>query len=86
MAEIVELGTISARGQVAIPVSIRKEMGLEEGSRVLFFLEQDTLLLKKVSSQSWEEVTRPLRQAKKKIREDQVDDMIHSMRKRGALR
>jgi len=82
MAELVELGRMSSRGQIAIPVDIRKEMGLEEGSRVLFFLEDDTLLVKKVAAQTWEEVTRPLRLAKKKIRQNQVNALIHRMRKK----
>ncbi len=81
MAEHVDLGTISSRGQVAIPSDIRKEMGLEEGSRVLFFLEDDTLLIKKVSTQSWKQITEPLRAAKKKIEEKDVDDLVHRMRK-----
>lgn len=81
MAECIELGKISSRGQVAIPSDIRKEMGLEDGSRVLFFLEDDTLLIKKVSSQNWKQITAPLRVAKKKIEEKDVDDLVHGMRK-----
>lgn len=82
MTEILEMGKISARGQIAIPVDIRNEMGLEEGTKVLFFLEEDTLLIKKVSTQTWEQITKPLRQAKKKIKEEEVNELIHSIRKR----
>lgn len=81
MAECIELGKISSRGQVAIPSDIRKEMGLEDGSRVLFFLEDDTLLIKKVSTQNWKQITAPLRAAKKKIEEKDVNDLVHGMRK-----
>ncbi|MDO8339595.1 MAG: AbrB/MazE/SpoVT family DNA-binding domain-containing protein [Candidatus Burarchaeum sp.] len=81
MSEVLEMGKISARGQIAIPVAIRKEMGLEEGSKVMFFLEDDTLLIKKVSAQTWEQITAPLRQAKKKIKQEDVDGLIHRMRK-----
>ncbi len=81
MVELVELGTVSSRGQVAIPIDIRREMGLEDGAKVMFFLEDDTLLMKKVAAQTWEEVTRPLRMAKKKIRQNQVNALIHRMRK-----
>jgi len=76
------MGTVSARGQIAIPVDIRKEMGLEEGAKVLFFLEEDTLLIKKVSAQTWKEITQPLREAKKKIKEEEVDALVHRMRKK----
>ena len=81
MPQILEMGRLSARGQIAIPVGIRKEMGLEEGSQVLFFLEEDTLLIKKVSAQTWEQITGPLRSQKKKLKQGEVDDLIHRMRK-----
>ena len=82
MAELVELGTISSRGQVAIPLDIRKEMGLEDGSRVLFLLEKNTLLVEKVTSMTWDEITKPLRAMKKGIAEADVDDFIHKARKK----
>lgn len=80
---IIELGTISSRGQIAIPSKIRAELELSEGERVLFVLEGDTLLVKKVTSKkTWEEVTRPLREAAKKsgFKESEVVDLIHRIR------
>ena len=50
MSEIIEMGTISSKGQVAIPLQIRDEMGLEEGSKVLFVLADETLLIKRVTN------------------------------------
>ena len=83
MAEAVEIGTVSARGQIAIPSDIRNKMNLKEGEKVLFFLEGDSLLIKKVQSMSWEEITNPLREAAKKagLKEKDVPDLIHKMRK-----
>ena len=81
MTRIIELGTISSRGQIAIPSKIRAELELSEGERVLFVLDGDTLIIKKVTTKkTWEEITRPLREAKKKIREDEVVDLIHKIR------
>ena len=80
MAEVIEMGKVSSRGQIAIPVDIRNEMGLEEGSQVLFFLEDDTLLIKKVSKQTWGDITRPLRKMSKKISQENVNGLIHKMR------
>jgi antitoxin PrlF len=80
MTEVFEMGKVSSRGQVAIPVDIRKEMGLEDGSKVMFFLEDDTLLIKKVSAQTWEQITKPLRQLKKKVSQEDVNSLIHGMR------
>ena len=33
MAEIIDMGTISARGQIAIPIDIREKMHLKEGEK-----------------------------------------------------
>ena len=83
MAEIIEMGKISSRGQIAIPNDIRKEMGLKDGSKVLFLLSNDSLLIKKVSVESFAEITRPLREAAKHagMREKDVPDMVHRFRK-----
>lgn len=82
MVEAIDMGTISARGQIAIPTEIRDKMHLKEGEKVLFFLEGDSLLIKKVESLSWAEITKPLREAKKKIKEEDVPDLVHKLRKK----
>ena len=82
MAEAINMGTISARGQVAIPSDIREKMDLKEGEKILFFLEGDSLMIKKVENLSWGEITKPLREAKKKIKEEDVVDLIHKLRKK----
>ncbi len=81
MEELIEMGKISSRGQVAIPSDIREKMGLEEGTKILFFLENDTLLIKKIQQQTFAQITKPLREAKKKINEGAVVDLIHRFRK-----
>ena len=83
MAEAIEIGTVSARGQVAIPTDIRQKMDLKEGEKILFFLDGDALLIKKVQNLSWNEITKPLREAKKRIKEEDVADLIHKIRKKG---
>ncbi|MEK6967450.1 MAG: AbrB/MazE/SpoVT family DNA-binding domain-containing protein [Nanoarchaeota archaeon] len=83
MVNAIEIGTVSARGQIAIPSEIRQKMGLKEGEKLLFFLEGNDLLLRKVKNLSWDEVTRPLRAAAKKANLNQSDvlDMIQRVRK-----
>ena len=82
MSEVVEMGTISSKGQVAIPALIRDEMGLEEGSKVLFMLTDDTLLIKKVNNKTFAEITKPLKEAVKKagLKEEDVVDLVHRAR------
>ena len=57
-----------------------RHIGLGEGSKVLFFIEDDTLLIKKITAETWESITTPLRQQNKKIQEKNVDALIHKMR------
>lgn len=84
MAEVIDIGTVSARGQVAIPSEIREKLHLKEGEKVLFVLEGDSLLMKKVESLSWDELTKPLRDAAKKadLKESDVPELIHRIRKK----
>ncbi len=79
--EIIEMGTVSSRGQICIPNDIREQMGLKEGNKILFVWENDSLLVKKVTMQTFAEITKPLKEAKKKIREEDVNDLIHKIRK-----
>jgi len=82
MEEKIEMATLSSRGQVCIPNNIREDMGLKEGSKILFMLAGDSLIIKKVSMQTFEEITKPLKEAVKKtgIKEEDVVDMIHRFR------
>jgi len=83
MEKIVEIGTISSRGQIAIPADIRRQLKLEEGEKILFVSGEDTLIIKKVTAEkTFAELTEPFRKAKKKIREKDVVDVIHRLRKK----
>ena len=81
MSEKIEMATISSRGQVCIPNEMRKEMGLEDGSKVLFVLADDTLLIKRVNMRTFAEITKPLKEAHKKIKESEVVDLVHKVRR-----
>lgn len=80
-SETIEVGTVSSRGQIAIPSNIREKMHLKEGEKVLFMLEGDALLMKKVSNMSWSQLTEPLVKAKKKIKEEEVVAFVKKIRK-----
>jgi AbrB family looped-hinge helix DNA binding protein len=84
MEEIVEIGKISSRGQIAVPADIRRKMKLKEGQKVLFVLGDDTLLVKKIMPETFAQITQPLREAAKKtdMEESNVPDMIHRFRKK----
>ena len=82
MAEKIEIGTISSRGQICIPNDIREEMNLKEGSKILFILSDDSLLIKKITTQTFKEITEPLKESAKKagMKESDVSDVVHKFR------
>ena len=84
MTEVIEIGKISARGQIAIPADIRSEMGLQEGEKVLFVLEEDTLLIKKITSKTFAEITKPLKEAASKagMKESIAPEIVQRFRKK----
>jgi len=84
MKELVELGTVSARGQIAIPAPIRNALHLEEGSKVLFVVADDILLLRKVQAKTFAEITKPFKEAAKKmgLQEKDAADWVHAARKK----
>ena len=81
MSEKIEMATVSSRGQICIPRGIREDMGLKEGSKVLFVLSDDSLLVKRVNMKTFAEITKPLKDAPKKIKESEVADLIRRFRK-----
>jgi|GEM_PF-321899 len=89
MGKIIEMGTISSRGQIAIPAGVRRALELNEGERVIFVVEKDTLIIKKVDAEkTWEEITRPLREAmaKTNLKESDAVDIVHRFRKAKKLK
>ena len=84
MAEVIEMGTVSSRGQISIPSDIRRGMKLKEGNKVLFLLSDDSLMVKKVNVESFAEITKPLKEAAKKsgLEESDVPGIIDRFRKR----
>jgi len=82
MSELISIGTVSSRGQIAIPSSMRKELELRDGQKILFLVDNGTLLIKKVTKKTFAELTKPLRSSRKKIKESQVNELVHKMRQR----
>lgn len=84
MESEIEMVTVSSRGQICIPNNIREKMGIKEGNKLLFFLSDDSLIMKKVNMQTFSEITAPLKEAAKNsgLEEKDVVDIIHRMRKK----
>ena len=78
----IEIGKISSRGQIALPAEMRKSIDLKDGEKILFLLDEDAIIIKKISENSLAELLKPLHKLKKKIKESEVNDLIHNMRKK----
>jgi len=86
---MVEITTISTKGQVVIPSGIRDELGLEEGSQVVISRIEDFVILKKVNIPDPKEEFKRLTELGKKHAkklgiksEEDVVRIIHEARKR----
>ena len=84
MTEKIEMATVSSRGQICIPNDIREDMGLKEGSKVIFVLTDDSLIMKKVNMQTFEEITKPLKDEARKtgMKESDIPNVIRRIRAR----
>ena len=51
---------MSSKGQVVIPESVKKSAGLREGDDLLVVAIGDTIVIKKLSKMTFEEVARPI--------------------------
>ena len=72
---------ISSKGQIVIPFEIREKMNLEEGSILIVLDNKDSICLKKLelpNIKSWEEVTKPFKEAARKsgFTNDDLDRVI----------
>jgi len=83
MNEIIEMGTVSSRGQICIPNDIREEMDLKEGNKLLFVLQDGSLLVRKVNLQAFAEITKSLKEEAKKsgMKESDVEVVVANFRK-----
>ncbi len=83
MSEIIEIGTVSSRGQICIPNDIREEMGLKEGNKILFVFQNDFLLVKKITKQTFAEITKPLKEEAQKagMKETEAENIVNQFRK-----
>lgn len=65
----VELTRISEKGQVVIPSSLRREMGIKRADQFIIFGEGGTVILKKIETpaikKTFDEIAKPLREAAK---------------------
>ena len=69
---------VSSKGQVVIPVNVRKAAGLKEGEKVLAIAFDDTVVLKRITVKTFEETVKPVwnRVRKLGLTEEDVNALI----------
>ncbi len=85
MAEEPEVTTISEKGQVVIPRSIRKELGIKPKTKFLVYGRGDTVIMKKLElpnlKKEWEDIFRLMDRKGLKISEKEIQKEIEQARK-----
>ncbi len=79
------IAAMSSRGQIVLPIAIRKKLGLGEGSQFLVVSDNENILLKPVKDPSLDEFYALIEQAQKTaaqlgLTQEGIDAEIKSMR------
>lgn len=82
---MVTIASMSSRGQIVLPISIRKKLGLDNGSQFLVVTDKNNILLKPVKEPSLDEFYALIEQAQETAREigltqQDIDREIKNMR------
>ena len=81
-----EVTTISEQGQVVIPQSIRKELGIKPKNKFLVYGRGDTIIMKKLELPSlkkeWEDIFKLMDKKELKMSDEEIQREIAAARKR----
>ena len=85
MSEEPEVTTISEKGQVVIPQSIRRELGIKPKTKFLVFGRGDTVIMKKLAlpdlKKEWEDIFKMMDKKQLKISDKEIEKEIAETRK-----
>ena len=78
--------TVSSKGQISLPVNIRKRLSIGTGDKLVAYSSGDVIMLKALKLPSAEEFKEALAEAQEwaasvGYKEDDVNDIIKSVRK-----
>lgn len=85
MAEEPEVTTVSERGQVVIPQSLRKELGIKPRTKFVVYGRGDTVIMKRLElpdvEKEFEEIFRAMDRKRLKVSEKEILDQISAVRR-----
>ncbi|MCX8149912.1 MAG: AbrB/MazE/SpoVT family DNA-binding domain-containing protein [Candidatus Bathyarchaeota archaeon] len=85
MTEELEITTMSEKGQVVIPQSIRKELGIKPKTKFLVYGRGDTVIMKKFElpdlKKEWEDIFKLMDKKELKLSDREIQKEIEEARK-----
>ncbi len=85
MTEELEVTTMSEKGQVVIPQSIRKELGIKPKTKFLVYGRGDTVIMKKLElpdlKKEWDDIFKLMDKKELKISDKEIQKEIAEARK-----
>ena len=85
MTEEAEVTTISEKGQVVIPQSIRKELGIKPKTKFLVYGKGDTVIMKRLKlpdmKKEWEDIFKMMDEKGLKLSDAEIQEEIVATRK-----
>lgn len=75
-----ELAKITSKGQITIPIQIRKKLNLKEGDKVVFITEGDKILLENSTKLAIKEARKGFEGLAEELGLKTEDDVIHLVR------
>lgn len=79
-----ELAKVTSKGQITIPIDIRRKLGIKEGSKVLFIEDAGRIYIANSSMEALREAQEAFRGEAERVglqSEEDVVDMIKEIRK-----
>lgn len=79
---------VSTKGQIVIPSDIKRRLKIREGEKLLMLAADDAIVLRKVSSKTFAQLTKPIWQAARQLglSEADVDAIIQEAKARSRPR
>ena len=85
MAEEPQVTTISEKGQVVIPQSIRKQLKIKPKNKFLVYGKGDTIILKKLElpdiKKEWDKIFEIMDKKHLNISEEEIQEIVTEVRK-----
>ncbi len=85
MSEEPQVTTISEKGQIVIPQSIRKELGIKPKTKFLVYGKGDTVIMKKLElpdmKKEWNEIFNAMDKKNLKLSESEIQKEVAETRK-----